>query len=357
MFKTELNLALVAAKEQEVKLIAVLKSDASQKEKADACRELARIGTKDAVAPLAALLGDERLSHMARYGLETIPDPAVDDALRDALKSLKGRPLVGVIGSIGVRRDAKAIEPLAKLLQDADAEVAQAAARALGNIGNTAAVKALGGALASVPAKNQLAFCEGLFRCAEALNAKGQREEALAVYDRLRAVKDAPHQVRAGALRGAILARQKEGLPLLLQAIRGEDFAMAAAAARTAQEMPGADVTKALAAEPDIGFAGLPLERFRADVTKALAAELGKLPADKQILLIQTLGKRADALALPALFAAAKSGDKAVRVAAIRALPEIGDASAAPVLKELLKDSDKEIAQAAQESLAGLPGL
>ena len=32
---------------------------------------------------------------MARYALETIPDPSVDDALRDALGKLKGRPLHG----------------------------------------------------------------------------------------------------------------------------------------------------------------------------------------------------------------------------------------------------------------------
>ena len=72
---------------------------------------MARIGNKDAVAPLAALLPDEKLSHMARYGLETIPSSAVDKALRDAAGKLQGRLLVGVIGSIGVRRDAKAVEP------------------------------------------------------------------------------------------------------------------------------------------------------------------------------------------------------------------------------------------------------
>src|SRR6478672_8696036 len=94
-----------SAKDQEAKLIAVLKSDAPRKAKADACRELARVGTQEAVAPLAALLCNEELSHMARYGLEPIPDPSVDVALREALGKAKGRPLVGVIGSIGVRRD------------------------------------------------------------------------------------------------------------------------------------------------------------------------------------------------------------------------------------------------------------
>jgi HEAT repeat protein len=202
-----------SSREQEAKLIAVLKSDAPQKEKADACRELARIGTKDAVAPLAAMLGDEKLAHMARYGLEPIPDPAVDDALRDALGNLKGRPLVGVIGSIGVRRDVKAVEPLTRLLSDTDAQVAQAAARALGRIGTSAAAKAIESALAGTPASNQLAFSEGLFRCAEALLAHGQRDEALAIYDRL-SQPHAPPQVRDGASRRARLLRQAEGLKL-----------------------------------------------------------------------------------------------------------------------------------------------
>ena len=93
-----------AASEQESKQIAVLKSDAGEKAKADACRELARIGTKDSVPVLAAMLADEKMNHMARYGLETIPDPSVDAALRDALATCKGRPLIGVIGSLGVRQ-------------------------------------------------------------------------------------------------------------------------------------------------------------------------------------------------------------------------------------------------------------
>ena len=123
--------AASAAKEQEAKLIAVLRSDAAQKEKADACRELAHLGTKEAVAALAVLLGDEQLSHMARYGLETIPNSAVDKALRAALPTLKGRQLAGVVTSLGVRRDADAVKPVAKLLTDADPEVSTAARQML----------------------------------------------------------------------------------------------------------------------------------------------------------------------------------------------------------------------------------
>ena len=152
----------------------MLKSGATQEEKATACRQLARVATKQAVPTLAALLGDEKLSHMARYAMEAIRDPSVDDALRDALGRLQGRPLQGVIGSLGVRRDAKAVDALAKLLAAAETETAQSAARALGNIGTPEAAKALDAALTGASGANQLAICEGLFRCAEALPAQGQ---------------------------------------------------------------------------------------------------------------------------------------------------------------------------------------
>ena len=321
-----------ALKEQEARLIAVLTSNAETQPKADACRELARIGTAEAVPALAALLADEKLSHMARYGLETIPGPAVDEALRAALGQLKGRLLIGVIGSLGVRHDEKAVPALTGLLKDPEAEVVQAAARALGMIGSPAAAKSLESLLSGASAANQLAFCEGLFRCAEALAAKGQPGRAIVIYDSLRKLPQAPHQVRTGAWRGAILLRQKDGLPLLLQALRSPEPGLATAALRIAMEMKAAGVSK------------------------ALADELSKVPADRQIQLCNVLGKRGDAAALPALLGLAKAGDKVARVAAIRAAAEIGQAGAAAPLIELLKDPDGEIAQAAYTGLAGLPG-
>jgi HEAT repeat protein len=198
------------ARRAETELIALLKSDAPRQEKAGACRRLALIGTRESVPVLARLLGDEALGHMARYALEPIPDPAVDDALREALGQLKGRPLVGVIGSIGVRRDAQAVERLAGLLKDRDTEVAQAAAKSLGRIGTAPAVKALEDGLADAPPANRPAFHEGLFRGAEALAARGQTADALAVYDRL-ARAEAPPQVRDGAAHKARILSQEPG--------------------------------------------------------------------------------------------------------------------------------------------------
>ncbi len=324
--------AAVAHAADEAQQIAVLKSEASLKEKADACRALAHVGTKNAVPALAAMLGDEKLSHMARYALEPIPDPSVDEALRDALGRVKGRLLVGVIGSLGVRRDARAVQALATLLADADPEVAQAAARALGSIGTSDAAKALEGTLANAPAANRVAFCEGLFRCAEALASSGNAAQAQAIYDGLRALPQAPQQVRVGALRGAVLLRGKQGIPLLVEALRSADYLLFAAAARVSMEMPGPEVTG------------------------ALAGELPKLPADRQIVLIKTLGHRGDASAGPALAPRAAEGPNAVRLAAIRAVTHLGYAPALPMLAELSLSGEGDLASAARECLSGFPG-
>ena len=225
-----------ATKEEEAKLLNVLKSAAPQKDKVDACRQLGVIGTKDAVPVLAAMLADEKLSHNARYALEPIPDPSVDDALRDALGKVKGRLLVGVIGSIGVRRDAKATDALAKLLKDADADVAQAAARALGKIGTAAAAKPIQDALAGVPAGNQVAFCEGLLRAAEAMRARAELDAALGIYRQLGSLKDAPHQVRTAAIRGTLLSGGEAAMREYLQS---PDYAVFAAAVATARRNAG----------------------------------------------------------------------------------------------------------------------
>ena len=317
---------------QEADLIAALKTGASHKEKADACRQLSRVGTKKSVPALAAMLGDEKLGHMARYALETIDDESAGRALREAAGKLKGRPLVGVIGSLGVRRDAKAVAALTGMLADSDADVARAAARALGNIATPDAVKALTGGLGSRPSRQRRAVCEAILRCAEARTAAGQREQAAAIYNRLLRLPDAPHQVRAAALRGALLAPEKPNVPLLKEALHDKQYVVFAAAARASLELPAADVTA------------------------ALAGELAGLPADRQVLAAQTLGARGDAAAGPALIAAAGKGELAVRIAAVRALTRLQHAPAVGVLTELARGGEAELADEAQKCLANFPG-
>ena len=137
---------------------------------------------------------------MARYGLEPIPDPPSTSPCGTRWARSRDACVVGVIGSIGVRRDPKAVPALVKLLGDPDAEVAQAAARSLGRIGTLEAATALEKALPNAPEANRLAVCEGLFRCADALRTQGQRQQRRAIYEQLRSAS-VPEYVKKGASR------------------------------------------------------------------------------------------------------------------------------------------------------------
>src|SRR5512140_3173493 len=135
-------------KMEPAKLLALVKDPSSTVfQKAIACKKLAFVGGKEAVQPMAALLSHPQLGCYARFGLEPNPDPSVDEALRAALPKLKGRLQVGVITTIGVRKDAKALDALSKLIDDSDAEVAGAAAASVGMIGGMQASRTLQAAL------------------------------------------------------------------------------------------------------------------------------------------------------------------------------------------------------------------
>ena len=188
---------------EQTKLIKILKNPkATEFAKAKACQRLAVVGTKEAVSALAALLIDPKFAHYARFGLEPIPDPSVDDALRRALGQVKGMLQIGLINSIGNRKDVKAVESLTKLMDDADTKVAAAAAAALGRISSPEAAKVLQKALDYT--KTVAGDC---LECAEGLVAQGKKDQALALYDALLRRSDLPKAVRMTATRGQETAR------------------------------------------------------------------------------------------------------------------------------------------------------
>jgi HEAT repeat protein len=320
-----------ASSDKERELIAVLRSDAPAAEKAITCKNLAIYGSSEAVPDLARLLADEQLASWARIALEAIPGPAADEALRKANDSLQGRLLVGAINSIGVRRDALAADLLSARLGDQDAEVASAAAVALGRIGNAAAAKSLRGALATAPSKVRSAVAEGCVLCAERFLSEGNAAEATAIYDEVRHA-DVPRQRILEATRGAILSRNDEGIPLLLEQLRSPDKALFQIALSTAREFPGRRVDE------------------------ALAAELDRTAPERAALVIGAMADRKETVVLPAVLKAAERGPKPVRLAAIGALGRVGDASCLSPLLNIALESDADLVQTAKGALSDLPG-
>ena len=325
----------------EAELIVVLRSDAGEADKALVCKKLAIKGSAAAVGDLAKLLANERLASWARIPLEAIPGPEADAALRTAAGSLSGRLLVGVINSIGVRRDAAATSLLEGRLGDGDAEVAAAAAAALGKIGTPAAAAILAKQLtAAEPRLDHMA--QAAIVCSERLLASGQAVEAAKLSGAIRTAK-VSEQRQAEATRGLILARGKDGIPILIETLRSPSRRMANIGLFTARELL------------DGPAAG--------DVDVALVDEITRMAggdsADKAALLVKVLADRnADGGVPPGLQATvlrwAASAPQAVRLAALEAIGRIGDASAVDPLVSLA--ADPAVADAARMALVALPG-
>jgi len=336
------------------KLIAVLQSNASDYEKAVACQELAIVGAKEAVPALAALLPNEKLATYARCGLEAIEDASADEALRAALGKLQGPLLIGVIVSLGVRRDAKSLDALAQKLRDPDVDVAAAAAVALGRIGGAEPAKALEQFLPAAPARVLTGVAEGCILCAERFFNDGNNEAAVKLYDTIRKAEVPRQQVRE-AIRGAILARQTAGIPLLIEQLKSKDKELFGIGLRAARELPGAEATDALLGE----LAHLTPER-QALLILALADRSDVATAGfgwkRRAVVITALADHADPKALPAILEVIKSGKKPAVLAALSVMPRMGNASCVPVLLKVALEDDEELARAAKEAIQKLPG-
>ena len=316
--------------------VTVLKSDAPFAEKAEACRSLVLQGGPKAVDALQDLLADKELSHMARLALEPMPCPEAGEALRKALRKARGDLRVGIIHSLGSRKDEEAVRPLQKLLARRDSEMAQAAARALGRIGTPKAIWALEHAVdkSSLDSGDRLACCDALCNAAETLAANGEQARAIEIYHRLRQVHETSPEVHAAVLRGEALARGGEqGIPLVLEALRGGDDKLFDAALRTARELDGGDA-----------------------VTAALAEALAELPAERKIRLIHVLGYRGGQVIGAPVLEEAKDGCTGVRVAALRALTRVGYTPALELMQKLALSEDATLAKAARDALSYFPG-
>jgi HEAT repeat protein len=319
---------------EEERLIAVLQSGGTPREKDAACAQLKRIGTKESVPALAALLTDEQLSHSARYALESMEAPEAGAALLLALPRTSGSNEVGIINSLGARGETAAIAPLGKLLSDANADVAAAASEALGRIGGAKAVAALERAPSSTEAID-----DALLMIANELLMKGDQSAARKIFRRLYDTEK-KESVRVGAFRGLILSSGEEGIKLMSNAIAG-----AALQVRGSQEL----------APPEWGAAlEVASELQGATVTKTLADLLAQTQPRVQIALLQCLAQRGDTGAMPAVARLADSPDVEVRLAAIAALGDLGGGSVALSLAQKAAATTGAERNAARQSLLDL---
>ena len=278
------------------------------------CRDLALLGGDAAVPSLEALLAAPETAEMARYALERIPGERSAAALRQALGRTSGAVKIGIVNSLGRRRDGASVDALKALLVSSDASLAGAAAEALGRIGDRAASQAL------LEAPLSLANAHALLRIAEQPGT-----DQSAIYRRL--ASDGPGDaVRAAALQGLARTDPAMALPLLRTALRSGAARLEAVAARELARMEGV----------------------------ALAKDMAGLAERAQVRIVAALADSGGVDVRPVLLEAASGASEAVRAAAISGLAKVGTAADIPLLATRAATAAGEEQAAARAALAGL---
>ena len=311
----------------EAELLAVLASDASRNDKITACQDLGRVATKNAIGALAKELGNPDLHHAARYALEMITDPAVENCFCDAVETLAGPLKLGVIQSMGNRGNARSVALLAKYLNEPDTKIRDAAAFSLGKLATPEAMAALKGHLGRFQ-QAAIAYVDGAAKCPD-------RAKVAAYCREVRLTKaNVSSSTRLGAIRMEILMSGAEGLALWDESIAGDKNAVNAAL-RAVIDYPKDEAA-----------------------TRRFAAALAKVPAVQE-RLCTVLADRGDKAAVAPLIALAKGENASgtgARLSAAAALAQMNEPAAVPVLVELLKGTDAAIAAGAAKQIIGFPG-
>lgn len=326
--------APIYAADNEAAQIAILTSaTTSPQEKDNACQSLKRIGTAQSVPALAALLADEKLSPAARNALETMPGAEAGQALIAALDKTTGLTQVGIIQSLGYRREVAGATALAARLNNPDEAIATAAAATLGKIGGADALQALQNRLPNAKGLQTSAIWDSLLAIGWQRLNTGDAPGAKAVFQAF-SKYETPAHIQEAAYGGLIRAAGNEALNLIVAGLKGSDSAQQRAAMQQARTVADSKATA------------------------ALTQLLPELSPVLQTALIEALGQRDDPTVAPAILALAQSSkESTVRVAAYNVLGMIGNASAVPVLVAGAADPDKAAQKTARQALLLLPGI
>jgi HEAT repeat protein len=316
----------------ETRLLQFLQSKATPSGKEVAYRGLSLVGTSASVPVLAPLLTRVETAEMARYALAAIPGPEADEALRKSLGQAPNEQIrIGIIGSLGHRKDAKSVPALAALISPSNVELTGALLAALANIADQPSLDALAAVHSKASAQLRDLAAEAYVACADQFRARGERATAVSVYRQMIEPGEPP-MTRIRALAGLTGADGKGALPYLTAAIESGDSQMQTVAIRLLNGIPGQDITQ------------------------ALMAEAPKVPPFAQVHLLTALAYRGDVSARPAILAALKSNVPEVRAAALAGLGKLGDESSVMALAEAAAAGKEPEQSAARRSLSELRG-
>jgi len=318
-------------KELETRLLQFLRSNVTTGGREIALRELSLIATEASIPQLSRMLTQAETAEMARFALARIPGPAADDALRAVLAKSTGTARIGIINSLGSRRDARSVAVLQPLLLTGEPGLRAAAAGALSQIANQSALDALAAARAKSTGLPRQRITEAYLFCAGQFAARGETAAALKAYKDVLAAED-PTMIRIAALNGLTAHDGKNAIPVLSAELGSSNSGLQVTAIRLLGGLPGPEVTA------------------------ALVQQFPKLQPPAQVRLLAALAARGDPAARELFVNAAKNSAGEVRASALSGLGKVGDASSFSVLAEAAASDDARQQAAARQGLRTLKG-
>jgi len=315
----------------EKELVKFLKSDATLSGKQFVAHLLADIGSEVSINILETMLYDPSTVEMARFALEKIPNKSADEALRTALIKSDDKVKIGIINSLGKRRDEKSVAEIKKMVLSSDEQIASAAIVALGKIASEDAITTLEEAKDKVTTEIHNVLVFALLDCADALLLQNKNDRAYKIYEELFASSD-KYPVRYAALRGMVFSSSgKDVDKLLINVLTKENSKIRSGVPMIVREIPA-----------DFEISGL-------------IAALPSFDAVDQVRLLNALSNRKDDYILQMAIQLSKYENQAVRSDAFILIGKVGNFSSVQYLAEISvqKSIDGKAAQNALYQLAG----
>lgn len=313
-------------------VVSFLKADTPSAAREWLVKQLGYVGREESVEALSVLLADKEaaIAERACRALQRNPAAVAGEALRLALEAAQTPQWrVALINALGFRNEAANAAALRKYAADDDDDIRCAALQALASLGDRESASLMAAAMEKGSKRAQAEATDAYLKLADVLSGANDRQAALGIYRRL---LNSTGHVRCAAVLGIGRAGGLNELPLLFEALADKE-AKVQGAARGA-------------------LAFLPAKEVNTAITEKLKAA----SADFKVTLLEALADSKDPGILPVLIEAAKDAEKKVRLTAIRAMGGLAAEGAIPVLIETITHAADEEVEAAQDTLALIPG-
>lgn len=285
--------------------------------KAFLMRRLQVCGGDEAVTELAFYLRHDTLHEPAAAALTAIGTETAAGALLETLPRVDGARQIAVLNALGAMDYAPAEDAVAALAQAEDAEVSQAAARALSRLGGPEHAEVFKQELETDSAYRNATFMGYYCQYLERLEETGHEDAALEAARELIEEEHLPW-VRSAGLSLLVDIEEEDALPALTAAMDSDCAQYRGTALLLAQDLDGRGVTRAW--------------------VEALETATPQVQAE----ILYMLAHRDDRLAERAAIDASGSEHQVVRLAAIDAMSKFEGNRVAQALADALKSAEND---------------